>query len=228
MRRDVGFAVAHEPVRNLPVCYALPGRDGTALDLLNDLLPFAAAAFLSGKAAPFATVAVDGGNTYWHRRKSGEDRLAMLLDEFVPWFGAKHGCGPAAIFGVSMGGYGALLSAQERPQLFSAVAVTSPAIWTGRAAQESAVPDAFDSAEDFAEHDVVRRARLLGGIPLRIACGRSDPFLPGARALAARLPPRQVMLSVADGCHDDGFFRSAMTSQVAFIGRHLAACARRA
>ena len=66
-------------------------------------------------------VAVRGGDTYWHPRASGEDALAMLLDEFIPYCRRELRLGGAAgeaVMGWSMGGYGALLAAESRPRGF--------------------------------------------------------------------------------------------------------------
>jgi hypothetical protein len=55
---------------------------------------------------PFALASVDGGESYWHPRDSGEDAAAML-DEFVPLL-ACHGLDvrPLGFLGRSMGGFG--------------------------------------------------------------------------------------------------------------------------
>ena len=45
---------------------------------------------------PFAVVAVDGGGSYWHKRASGEDSGAMVLDELIPMLerpGTRHVAG---------------------------------------------------------------------------------------------------------------------------------------
>ena len=38
---------------------------------------------------PFAVVAVDGGGGYWHKRASGDDSGAMVLDELIPMLGEQ-------------------------------------------------------------------------------------------------------------------------------------------
>ena len=93
----------------------------------------------------------------------------------------------------------------------------SPALFLS--AGDSA-PGAFDSAEDFAEHDVLARAGRLAGIPVRVSCGKGDPFLPGVRQLLAEVPGAESDLGA--GGHDVAWWRRAAPGQLAFAGRHLA------
>ena len=59
---------------------------------------------------PFAVAAVDGGNGWWHRRATGEDSGAMVLNEFLPMLASKGlDTSRVSFLGWSMGGYGALL-----------------------------------------------------------------------------------------------------------------------
>jgi pimeloyl-ACP methyl ester carboxylesterase len=89
---------------------------------------FLAATVAPGAVAPFALASVDGRSSYWHRRVGGEDRMAMLLQDFLPLLADRHGLarGPVALVGWSMGGYGAVLAAEEHPGRFAAVAAASP------------------------------------------------------------------------------------------------------
>ena len=81
---------------------------------------FVAAAVRKDQSPPYAVVGVDGGVSYWHRRKTGEDRLSMLLDELVPLCARRYHLGGGgrgrAIIGWSMGGYGALVAAETEPE----------------------------------------------------------------------------------------------------------------
>ena len=96
---------------------------------------------------PFAVVAVDGGGGYWHKRASGEDSGAMVLDELIPMLASKAWTPRGSAFlGWSMGGYGALLlGARLGPARTAAICAVSPALWTSSGA---AAPGAFDSADD--------------------------------------------------------------------------------
>jgi pimeloyl-ACP methyl ester carboxylesterase len=214
----VGYAVGLPPAHagsGAAVC--LPGRGSDAEWVMNVLhaVDFVAAARLR-----YAVAAVDGGVSYWHRRADGEDRMRMLIDDFLPLLRRRFGLHPRAMFGWSMGGYGALLAAEQHPARFRTVAVSSAAIWPTHAQQAAAVPDAFDGAADFARNDVFAGAGRLTRTAVSISCGTADPFLANDRAFAAHLPHRPAGEFVA-GCHDEDFWRRMLPAQVRFIGRQL-------
>jgi S-formylglutathione hydrolase FrmB len=210
----IGFPPGHA---GSAAAVCLPGRDSSADWVMNVLhtVDFVAAAGLR-----YAVAAVDGGSSYWHRRADGEDRMRMLIDDFLPLLRGDLGLNPGAIMGWSMGGYGALLAAERHPQRFPAVAVSSPAMWETHAQQRSAVPDAFDGAADFARNDVFAGIGRLTRTAVWISCGTADPFLANDRAFAARLAHRPAGSFVA-GCHDEDFWRRMLPAQVRFLGSHL-------
>jgi S-formylglutathione hydrolase FrmB len=225
---EVGYAVVRPPgpagQGAIPACLCLPGRGGTAGNTLRSLnaADALAQAVAERGVPPFALVAVDGGESYWHPRAGGEDRLGMLLDEVLPLAGGALGLGPRrALLGWSMGGYGALLAAETRPGAFRAVTAVSPAVWTSRAAQLGAVPDAFDSDADFRAHDVIAGAGRLRGLAVRIDCGESDPFADAARALIAACPERPAG-GLSTGCHEARYWRRTLPEQLGGIGAALA------
>src|SRR4051794_4611641 len=154
-RAPTGWAIAYPPGTkagdDLNFLLVLHGRadDHTAVLGSHRLGAFLATVVREG-VAPFALVAVDGGDhDYWHRRSSGADAQAMLVDELLPMLAARGlRTDRFAVGGWSMGGYGALLLAERLgPQRIAAVAVDSPAIWTRSG---DTAPGAFDSADDFA------------------------------------------------------------------------------
>lgn len=224
MRRWVSWSIAYpagsRPGMRLPLLLVLHGRGDDHSDVLgrHQLGAFLSAT-VRGGTPPFALVAVDGGNhSYWHRRTSGEDPQVMILDELLPVMDRQglrtehFGLG-----GWSMGGYGALLLAERLgPARVAVCAVDSPALWTR--AGDSA-PGAFDGKADFAAHDVIAQHAQLAGIPVRIACGTADPFLPGVKAFLKVVPAAQHDLST--GGHDVAFWQHAAPAQLAFVGRHL-------
>jgi S-formylglutathione hydrolase FrmB len=128
--------------------------------------------------------------------------------------------------GVSMGGYGALLLAEKFPDLISAAAAISPAIWTSYAQARAANAGAYASSADFAADDAVTHAAALARVPVRVAAGFGDPFYPGVQALARALPKRTggapPEVSFSDGCHDGAFFTAQEPPSLAFLARHLA------
>jgi pimeloyl-ACP methyl ester carboxylesterase len=227
--RTVGYTIAyppgHEPGSALPLVVSLHGFGGNHSSGLGGLsLSRALAARTNGKAlAPMALVSVDGGGLYWNPHP-GDDPMAMIVSELIPMCRRlglgrpPHGIGA---IGISMGGYGALVLAEKHPQLITAVASISPAVWTTYAEARSANAGAFASAGDFASDDVITHASALDGIPVRIASGTDDPFHPGVIALAQALP-RSAVVDITQGCHDGSFCASQQHASLAFLGARIA------
>ncbi|MGH8961765.1 MAG: alpha/beta hydrolase [Jatrophihabitantaceae bacterium] len=218
-----GWTIAYPPGHDgagLPVLVSLHGRGGDhdstfERDLYLDR--FLADAVRHG-TKPFAIASVDGGNTYWHRRR-GSDSGGMVVDEFLPLL-ARHGLDTTRIglFGWSMGGYGALyLASALGRQRVPVVVAESPAIW--HQAGQSA-PGAFDDAADFDAHSIFGRLDGLAGIALRIDCGASDGFAPATRDLRAALHPIPAG-GIEPGSHDATYWRRMAPAQLRFAGAHL-------
>jgi pimeloyl-ACP methyl ester carboxylesterase len=170
-----------------------------------------------------ALVSVDGGGLYWNPHPR-DDPMSMIVNELIPMC-QQLGLGraPHAIgtIGISMGGYGALLLGEKHPQLISAVAAISPAVWTTYDQARTANAGAFASAIDFASDNVVTHASALTGIPVRIASGTDDPFHPGVVALAHALP-KPTIVDITAGCHDNAFFASQQHPSLTFLAAHIA------
>lgn len=212
------------PATGAPVAVCLPGRGGHGRDVMGVLRmhDFVAQGVAERGVRPFAVVGVDGGETYWHPRAGGEDRMAFLEDDVLPHLAARYGLGgphgATMLVGWSMGGYGAILAAERRPNRYAALAVASPALWPTREEQRKAVPDAFDSAADFTRHDVIAGAPSLRGIPVRVDCGDADPFSSATSLFASRLPAAPDG-GIDAGCHDTGYWHRVAPDQVDFLGR---------
>jgi enterochelin esterase-like enzyme len=218
---SIAWPPGSEPGDPLPVCFALPGRGG---DPPMGFADFVGAAVREDESPPYAVVGVDGGVSYWHRRRTGEDRLRMLLEELVPLCARRFRLGGGgrgrAVIGWSMGGYGALLAAETRPKLFDAVVAAGPAVWTSYDAMMLGPRDAFDDAADFAAHDVIAGADRLAGVAVRIDCGRQDPFYGYVTYLRAALPEPSAV-HYGHGGHDYDYFRTVAPAEARFIGRAL-------
>jgi pimeloyl-ACP methyl ester carboxylesterase len=120
-----------------------------------------------------------------------------------------------------MGGYGAILLAEKYPHLIMAVAAIGPAIWTSYAQARAANSGAYASEAAFTTADVVTHAPALAAVPVRVACGLSDPFRPGAQAFAQALP--DAVVDISHGCHSSPFFTAQEPPSLAFLARHLTA-----
>lgn len=211
---------------DVPVCICLPGRGRSPRELLQGHLrlgDFLADAIEKGAAPPFALAAVQAGETYWHRRRTGDDAMAMLFDDFIPLLRRDLGLGgPLGLLGWSMGGYGALRAAELHPVSFAGVCAVSAALWRS---YDDGVGDAFDDAADYAANDVFGDVGRLSGLPVCIDCGRQDPFYNADRAFAAALPdPPQGGFEV--GGHNDAYWSRVAPAELEFIGAALSRASR--
>ena len=161
--------------------------------------------------------AVDGGTTYWHRRPNGEDAGAMVVEEFLPML-RKRGLTRVALGGWSMGGYGALrLAGILGPQRIEAVTAMSPALWLpGSEASTSG----FDDAAEYAEFSIMAEQAALNRIPVRVDCGRSDPFYAATKAYVSGFA-EPISASFGAGGHDRDYWRRTAPKQLRFVVDHL-------
>lgn len=210
--------------RGLPVAFALHGNGGTGRSAARGLRldRYLTEAVRTRRTPPFALVAVDGGpNTYWHRRASGEDPIAMITDELLPLLAGEGArTDRFGVIGWSMGGYGALVVAETvgAPRV-AAVVASSPAIFRTYDDARRTNHRAFDGPDDFMRHDVFAGLGRMRGVPAWVDCGTSDPFAPMARRLRERLRPSGAM---SRGCHDGAFWLRRLPDQLAFLGGRLA------
>jgi enterochelin esterase-like enzyme len=211
-----------DPAR-LPVCLALHGRGGQAGDLVGMGLPSLLAAAVRDGGTPYALIAVDGNpDSYWIARTPDDDPQAMLLGELPGWLAGMgltaDGGLPRAVLGVSMGCFGALVYARQRPVGLIAVAALSPALFRGWT--QARARHAFSGEPAWAAAEPLRHLGALpAGLRLGVWCGEQDPFAPVARELARRAPA--AVASFGPGGHDFGYYRTALPAIVHFLGEQL-------
>lgn len=197
-----------------PTVIVLHGRDGNAAAAFDDKRVQDHVA-----RTGLAVASIDGGNHWWHPRRSGIDTQAMVREDLLPLVQGTTGyAGPLALLGWSMGGYGSLLLASELgPGQVGAVVAESAALWRSRPVEP---PDAFDDDADFQRHDVFRRTRTLADMPVRLDCGDRDYFVEANQAFAHALP--SAALTVDAGEHNWDYWRSHAGPQMDWIARRLA------
>jgi S-formylglutathione hydrolase FrmB len=204
----------------------LHGRGRTPEGMLSDEL-FAALQD-RGHDAPVVVFPHGGESSYWHDRESG-DWASYVTDEVIPEAIERYDIPPdrVALGGMSMGGYGALEIALHDPQSFCAAAGHSPAIFPD---WESSAAGAFDSADDFAAHDLLRDVEGAGaeafeGMPVWVDIGRDDPFLDATTRFTETLEENHpVGGGVFDGAHDEAYWWSHMDDYIDFYATELEKC----
>ncbi len=217
--------------RRAPVVISLHGKGDDARSTFTDLQP---QRYILQTG--LAVAAVDGGDYYWHARRSestGYNGIssnpppcntgAMVRDDLIPLL-ARLGLdtGHIGLLGWSMGGYGVLLLASVMgPARVAAVAPMSAALWTDPGLS---APGAFDDRQDWEQHNVFTRRAELGRIPIRLVCGTSDPFYAADKAFVHGFPAAErsdVTATFSPGDHDPTFWSAQTGGQMHFLADHL-------
>ncbi|HUO36463.1 MAG TPA: alpha/beta hydrolase-fold protein [Mycobacterium sp.] len=219
---ETNWAIARPPgqVQPLRPVIALHGKGGDAASVMAGGVEQGLAQAVDAGLPPFAVVSVDGGGGYWHKRASGDDAGAMVLDELIPMLGAHRlDTSRVAFLGWSMGGYGALLLGAHRgPARTAAICAVSPALWMSYGAT---APGAFDSADDWSANSVFGLP-ALGSIPIRVDCGDSDPFYSATKQFIAQLP-NPPSGNFSPGGHDAAFWSSQLPAELTWMAPLLVA-----
>lgn len=219
---STNWAVARPPGQTKPLrpVIALHGKGSDASTVMAGGVEQGLAQAVNAGLPPFAVVAVDGGGSYWHKRASGEDSGAMVINELIPMLDS-HGLDTSrvAFLGWSMGGYGALLlGGRLGPGRTAAICAVSPALWLSPGA---AAPGAFDGADDFAANSVFGMP-ALGSMPIRVDCGDSDPFYAATKQFIAQLP-NPPSGGFSPGGHNGGFWSSQLPAELTWVAPLLTA-----
>ena len=217
MRADVAYAISVPAASPSALLVCLHGRGGNHRDAFDHI---GIHKFVAAAGLPYAAVSVDGGESFWRKRSNGTDAQALIVDELLP-LALDRIRSPRAVpvvIGWSMGGYGALLTAIQRPGVFAAVVANGPSIWYSAAASPAG---AFDDEADFQRNDVLGASTALASVPTLADAGEDDFFAGAVRDLHRRVP--SIAGGVHAGFHDDGSWRSWLPRQLAFISAHVGA-----
>lgn len=219
---NTNWGIARPPgqTKALRPVIALHGKGSDASTVMAGGVENGLAQAVNAGLPPFAVVAVDGGGGYWHKRFSGEDSGAMVLDELIPMLGNQGlDTSRVAFLGWSMGGYGALLlGGRLGPARTAAICAVSPALWLSSGA---AAPGAFDGPDDFAANSVFGMP-ALASIPIRVDCGDSDPFYGATKQFIAQLPHPPAG-GFSPGGHNAEFWSSQLPAELTWMAPLLTA-----
>lgn len=142
--RDLVFALYLPPgyaksTARFPVAYLLHGVDGNHLEYLDNgrLQPVLDRLIADGSVPPMIVAMPEGGNSWYvdSRARGGPGDYGTAIGRDLPrhieasWKAVRAASG-RAIGGYSMGGFGALRLAFERPFRYAAAASLSGAFWT--------------------------------------------------------------------------------------------------
>lgn len=216
------WAIARPPGQTRPLrpVIALHGKGGDASSVMAGGVEQGLAQAVNAGLPPFAVVAVDGGGSYWHKRASGEDCGAMVLNELIPLLDTQNlDTSRVAFLGWSMGGYGGLLlGGRLGPTRTAAICAVSPALWLSEGA---AAPGAFDGADDWSANSVFGLP-ALESIPIRVDCGEDDPFYAATKRFVAQLPSPPAG-GFSPGGHNDAFWSAQLPTELTWIAPLLTA-----
>lgn len=145
-------------LRMYPVLYLLHGAGGNHTSWIQggDMQRIVDKAVENGEADPMIIVMPDAERTYFMNTKDREYQFEdFFFNELMPYIEKTYRCRPSkryrSIAGLSMGGFGALLYALHRPELFNASAALSAAIRTD------------EEVIDMAEEDYLKRyGKMMG------------------------------------------------------------------
>ncbi|MBE8525804.1 esterase [Amycolatopsis sp. H6(2020)] len=203
------------PASGLPVCLALHGRGAQARTFLSLGVPALLTAAVRAGTPPFAIAALDGDH-YWVNVGGDDDPQRMLTEEVPGWLAGRDLRPPSAVFGISMGGFGALRFARAHPDL-KAVATASAALfvsWPDARSRKVFADEMNWRAEEPLLHTADLRPAGLG-----VWCGESDPFRGADRRLVKAVSPEVSRFS--PGGHDDEYWRGVVPEIVKFVGERL-------
>ncbi len=203
------------PPSGLPVCLALHGRGARARTFLELGVPAALTQAVREGVPPFAVAALDGDH-YWVDVGEDDDPQRMLTDEVPGWLAGRDLRPASAVFGISMGGFGALRFARAHPDL-KAVATASAALfvsWPDARSRKVFSDEANWRAEEPLLHTGELRADALG-----VWCGESDPFLGADRKLVKAVSP--AVSKFSPGGHKDEYWRGILPDVLKFVGQRL-------
>ena len=233
--------------RTYPVVYLLHGYsdDNTGWLQFGEVNRFADQAILDGTIPPMIIVMPDGGTSWYINSYDGKEKYEdFFIKEFIPHveqaYRIKTERQYRGVAGLSMGGYGTLIYAVKYPQLFSAAAALSAAVFPddqmvsqpdnnyenvfgqlfGRGLKGKDRLSATWQANSVLNLVQNKTADELSKVRYWIDCGDDDFLTIGNSMLHIALTEKKVPheFRMRDGAHNWTYWRTGITNALSFIG----------
>lgn len=228
--------------RTYPVLYLLHGLgdDYRGWSQQGELQAIADRTIAEGSATPMIVVMPDAGQTWYVNRYDGKVNYEeMFFRELIPHIEKRYRARTQkefrAIAGLSMGGYGSLLYALHRPEMFTAACSLSAAVFTDGELKErgGAFPQLFTElfgegivTECWEKNSVLGLMAAMpdgqkGAVRFRIDCGDDDFLYRGNSTLHILMRDKGIPheYRVRDGGHSWTFWRTGLPEVLAFVSR---------
>ncbi|RYY53361.1 MAG: esterase family protein [Chitinophagaceae bacterium] len=234
--------------RTYPVVYLLHGLsdDNTGWLQYGEINRLADKAIEDGTIPPMIIVMPDADSTFYINSYDGKEKFEdFFVKEFIPTiektYRIKAERRYRGVAGLSMGGYGALVYGLKHPELFSATAGLSAAVFED--ASISGMPDNFYQGvfgpifgrdakgearvgEHFQQNSILKIVNTkpveeLKKVRYWIDCGDDDFLTKGNAILHMALTDRQVPheFRMRDGAHTWDYWRTGIIPALQFIGQ---------
>ncbi len=243
LKRDVRYSIYlpdgyNTSERLYPVLYLLHGYtdDETAWVLKGRAQEIADESIRKGESVPFIIVMPDAWDSWYINRHDGKCNYEeMFFKELIPFmektYRIKGTKKTRAVAGLSMGGQGAFLYALHRPDMFSACAPLSAAVFDDASMQQRLQSQEHDNlfTRLFGKEpdhwkknsilDILRNAKKDNGVRFYIDCGDDDFLLNGNLEASKLMKERRMKheLRVRDGGHTWHYWRTALPEVIKFI-----------
>ncbi|MGV3527540.1 MAG: alpha/beta hydrolase [Flavisolibacter sp.] len=253
LKKEVRYAVYLPPdyqrsEKTYPVIYLLHGftDDQTGWVQFGEIDRLADKAIRQGKIPPMVIVMPDADSSFYINSYDGRENYEdFFIKEFMPAvekeFRIKAEKRYRGVAGLSMGGYGSMIYALKYPNLFSAAAPLSAAIWDD--ATLSGMPDANygnvlgrlygrglkgeQRLNDAWYNNSVlklvetKSAESLKQVRYWIDCGDDDFLTKGNSLLHIAMVDKGIPheYRVRDGAHTWTYWRTGIIPALAFIGK---------
>ena len=240
LHRDVNYSIYlpedyNTSNRSYPVLYLLHGwtDNETSWIQMGDMKQIADETIESGEAVNMIIVMPDAKETWYVNAYDGKDPYEdMFFQELIPFiektYRARTNREFRAIAGLSMGGYGSFVYCMHHPELFSACAPLSAAVYTDEQVKQFTAKGRQDSLFDkiygkgiltdhWQKNNVLKlledkTAKDFWHLQFYIDCGDKDKLLHGNYIIHEMMQAKDIKheFRVRGGGHSWTYWRTAL------------------